>query len=376
MKLRTTLTGLLLLAASLACICGGEPVVEPVNPLPVNTIIPASPTSTATPLSPTPTLRPTSPPDLPAPTQIQPPPANTPLPPIDTPTPIPPAGWLTLEENLVEVGQTLNTLQQLIHDTPFFNGDLLRISNDGRVLMQIDTDLWVRLFRNTRLEVLHVEPADNVPLDIQVLLEEGNITGNLQVEDGQFLVKTLSNVTVTVLGTSFFISYDPASGETIVVNFDGTIIIDDGSGLLDLPPGYWVNFPSGVMEQFDPAVNLAALDSLLRQAGDPEHVNELLACPAFTDLSLDAVMVDDYTFDVTWSASGGCAPYTGTLTATYTDEDEPYAVYDIGSISGSLLDEPRLRCAGTFPLEYELRLVDALERELTAVISQKIFFLC
>jgi hypothetical protein len=61
---------------------------------------------------------------------------------------------------------------------------------------------------------------------------------------------------------------------------------------------------------------------------------------------------------ITWSARGGCAPYTGTITARYERERTPYATYPLTSRSGTMTDVPPSRCEGVFTVVYTLTLQD------------------
>lgn len=327
MKLRTILISLLLLIISLACVCSG---------------------STPPPVEPEAVTR--------------------------RPTPVPPAGQLTPEEAVVEVGQAVDALQQLVDIAPFFGGDVLRVTNGGQVLMEIGDEMWLRLFNDSQLDVVSVEAAENTPLDVQIFLEDGGFTGQVTAEGGQAQFETPNGVTVTILGTTFFVGHDTRTNQTIVVNFEGRIMVDDGSSTVTLSPGFMMTAPSGSPEQFRP-ITLEQFETAIRRSDSPIQSATQLACPPIFNPSLAAIKQEGG-FELQWESAGGCGPYTGLLTATYLGENEPYATYDITEPSGILFDETPFRCEGTFTVQYELILVDILDREVTASTTREVTFIC
>ncbi len=96
-------------------------------------------------------------------------------------------------------------------------------------------------------------------------------------------------------------------------------------------------------------------------------------CPAFDNLALKAQPPELGSGDVrvVWQASGGCAPFTGRLTATVSADQLPYATYPITEPSGEQLDQvdvADLPCEGEPPLDivYQLTLTDARRQQLEA----------
>lgn len=327
MKLRTTLISLLLLFTMIACVCGGG----------------TTPTPETEPNEPTPRTREA-------------------------------AGELTPEEDVVEVGNTLDALEQLFNNSPFFGGDILRVTNGGVALMNFGDDMWLRLFNDSQLNVVSVEAAENTPFDVQLFLEDGGFTGQLTTEGSQAQFETPNGVTVTIAGTTFFVGYDAAASETIIVNFEGSIRVDDGSRTFTLSPEFWVRSPSGSPERFRP-ITLEQFENRIRRTDSPIETAGQLACPEFEELELTAEKTDGG-FNLVWAVDGGCPPYNGTLTARYVGEEESFATYDINESSGSLFDQPPGRCEGTFTVRYQLVLVDSLGREVSAETEGEILFIC
>ena len=97
-------------------------------------------------------------------------------------------------------------------------------------------------------------------------------------------------------------------------------------------------------------------------------------CPKFTSATLSAVVVSrTNAVALTWRSTGGCGPFTGTLTATYKGDSSPYAAYEIKDQSGKLADNPEVRCEGT--IVYVLTLKDSSGQTVTASNSD-VYWLC
>lgn len=79
---------------------------------------------------------------------------------------------------------------------------------------------------------------------------------------------------------------------------------------------------------------------------------------------------------VVWSVTGGCAPYRGTITARYADEEEVYATTPITDPGGLLIDYPPVRCEGQFSVMYELTLRDNSGQTAEATASLPITWIC
>ncbi len=86
-------------------------------------------------------------------------------------------------------------------------------------------------------------------------------------------------------------------------------------------------------------------------------------CPRLNIARFVAVPVGGYAstafVDVSWSASGGCGPIRGTLSAQYADQPFLYSYYPVFRLSGTVRDvPPQQRRCGSFPILYTLTLQD------------------
>jgi hypothetical protein len=79
---------------------------------------------------------------------------------------------------------------------------------------------------------------------------------------------------------------------------------------------------------------------------------------------------------VSWNASGGCAPYKGTISARYQQETSSYASYPVTTLSGTVTDSPPARCKGSFTVIYNLNLEDNGGQTATASSAASVIWTC
>lgn len=100
-------------------------------------------------------------------------------------------------------------------------------------------------------------------------------------------------------------------------------------------------------------------------------------CPKFTNPTLSAVIANlNNDVSLAWGSSGGCGPFTGTITATYKGESDPFEIYDVGGQSGKLTKRPDVRCEGTFTIVYALTLQDASGNTVSTTTTVAVTWLC
>ena len=100
-------------------------------------------------------------------------------------------------------------------------------------------------------------------------------------------------------------------------------------------------------------------------------------CPKFTNGTL-STSVDTGTnkVTVTWSSTGGCGLFTGTITATYEGDGAPYATHKITGQSGKLTDSPPGGRCGSFDVLYNLKLNDSSGQSVNVNAAANVYWLC
>jgi hypothetical protein len=96
-----------------------------------------------------------------------------------------------------------------------------------------------------RLNAVKVASAVGSPLDVRLYLEAGGFTGTLTQSGGRAEYQTPGGARILVLGTQFFVIYDPASGDTMVGNFQGIVGVESGGISRAIPAGFFVEVPGG-----------------------------------------------------------------------------------------------------------------------------------
>lgn len=176
------------------------------------------------------------------PTQEPTPTATQPPTPTVRPTDPPQIGNVTRELDNVEKGLQEEMLELLVGTHPLFSGESLRISDGGEGLLDFGDNVRLRLFNDTLLGKIRLESAPGTPLDVRLFLENGGFTGVVTEPGGQMVVETPNGAEIKVLGTEFFIIYDPEREIAAAGNFDGGIEMGAGGEVASIPTGsfMWV----------------------------------------------------------------------------------------------------------------------------------------
>ncbi|MFN8499760.1 MAG: NBR1-Ig-like domain-containing protein [Anaerolineae bacterium] len=113
-------------------------------------------------------------------------------------------------------------------------------------------------------------------------------------------------------------------------------------------------------------------------APGPTVNTEFLAClvPVTLELGVSPDSRNYRTSRVSWRATGGCAPFSGTLTARFQDRGDVFATYPISDAIGSMAVEAPVRCEGTFTVVYTLTIQDRVGHKVTKAATRQILFLC
>lgn len=197
--------------------------------------------------------------------------SETPPTAVDTPAPSPtpedPLGTLRLETDEVFHGREEVALEPLLGSAPFFVKDLIRVIEGGEALLDFGDQMRLRLFNDTELQMVSAEVAEDVPLGVELFLFFGGFTGDLVEEGGSTVIRTPGDAEITVLGTEYFVAYDPDAATTMVGNFGGTVGVVGTGGGLDLESGMYVVVPDGGAPgpAFPLPLSREAFDALARE---------------------------------------------------------------------------------------------------------------
>ncbi len=157
-----------------------------------------------------------------------------------------PLGDLIPEKKTVEHGPDENNLTQISEDNPFFAGDAIRVTQGGEALLDFQNQLRLRLFNDTQSQVVSADvDTTGTPVDVLVFLAEGGFTGELTRTGGKAVFQTPGGAQITVLGTAFWIVYDPIQRQTSCGNFHGSMRVSGAGIEQPLEEGYAITIPDG-----------------------------------------------------------------------------------------------------------------------------------
>jgi hypothetical protein len=154
-------------------------------------------------------------------------------------------GSVTRTLDLVEQAIAGGDLQAVADTNPLHAGDALRVSRGGEGLLDFGDRLRLRLFNDSSLGVTSATSDPGAPLDVRLFLEAGGFTGELAEAGGQATFETPGGAQVLVLGTEFMVAYDAQNGLSTAGNFGGTVWVQAGGVLQQVPSGWWVDVPGG-----------------------------------------------------------------------------------------------------------------------------------
>lgn len=194
-------------------------------------------------------------------------------------------GTLTRERDDVEFGTSAGSLQPLAagQSATFRSGDFVRVANGGEGLLDFGSQLVLRLFNNTDLNLVSITADAGSPLEVQMFLEDGGFTGSYSADGGSLVVDTPGGTAVVVLGTEFFVNYEPGSQSTVAGSFNGSVNVDWGSGSMAITPGHYLEIAPGGPTGPEQPIPLTrdAFEGEVRQVGSTLRVAELIMQGAY-----------------------------------------------------------------------------------------------
>ena len=190
------------------------------------------------------------------------------------------AGIVSRELDVIEHGRDEESLLQLFGSSDLLSGDWLSVHDGGAGRLDFGDGMLLRVFNNSTLKEIRAELVNGIPLDVQMFLVEGGLTGRLGDTDGQAVFTTPGDAKITILGTEFFIVHDPESDLTIAGNFKGTVEVQNAGDTERLQPGHFVELSPGIPpgEQIPFDTSLADFEQRAIDLLSPISAYEELAC--------------------------------------------------------------------------------------------------
>lgn len=144
---------------------------------------------------------------------------------------VPPApiGSVSRVEDQVEHGPEGGLLSSVTDEAEDLHADdRVGVRDGGEALLDFGNALRVILFNNSETTVA-TRAAEDTPLIVHFVLWRGGLIGEKELSDArQVELDTPAGAKVTVVGTTFFVTYDANSEVTTVGNFGGTVTVTSG----------------------------------------------------------------------------------------------------------------------------------------------------
>jgi Tol biopolymer transport system component len=208
---------------------------------------------------------------------------------VQTPAPVTPPGSGVTETPAEQSVGTINLVVSQVESGPpdnlqfldgtqnFHSGDGVRVTAGGKGKLDLNDGTRMTLFNATEVSGVNVSTS---PPRTDLYLQSQGFLGEVP-PGGHATVKLPNGARITILGTTFFILYNPETEVGTAGNFDGTVrYTPPGGEEQGLPPGQMVNIPpEGEVvlmelpfkpEQFEGAVDnagtpTAGLNALLKE---------------------------------------------------------------------------------------------------------------
>jgi hypothetical protein len=147
-----------------------------------------------------------------------------------------------------EISDVLQNSVMVGTSNPLNENDTLSVQNGGVGVLEFGEDLRLRLFNKSsagEVKGTYLEGESDSPLIAQMTLFAGGFSGQLAKPGSKATFKTPGGAHIFVLGTDFFVVYNPETGVTTVGNFSGTMGVIAGGETVSLASGQYLEVPRG-----------------------------------------------------------------------------------------------------------------------------------
>jgi len=248
------------------------------------------------------------------------------------------AGILTPATDVVEFGSDIDLLQRIQDFVEFYAGDVVRVTQGGEATLDFGDSLLLRLFNDTEMNV-DTASEPEASFDVQFYLWAGGFTGELTEPGGQAVFTTPGGVKITVLGTEFFVTYDPSTEQTTVGNFHGSVEVESSGTSVSLEDGFFV-----VIQADQPP---ESPQSLVVKKDEFEETARNLKSPIMASQT-----VGEWLLSMEYRAKGPSLNELTTWSGTFVIKDDGFIGSGDGKIESSYVcDLGSYEYLGTFTFE-------------------------
>jgi len=185
---------------------------------------------------------------------------------VTTPEPEQPIGTIALVRTRVEAGRS-GQVQNVDGSRDFYDNESVRVRDNGKGKISFNDGSSITLYNDTSAEQV---VAKFSPPEINLVLIEQGFEGYVP-QGSSFTVNMPNGSQVKILGTQFFVIFDPGTNYSIVGNFDGTVLFTPpGGSEQELSPHTMVDIaPDGQTEFLELPYSPETFDSAADGSGSP-----------------------------------------------------------------------------------------------------------
>jgi LysM repeat protein len=173
-------------------------------------------------------------------------------------------------QNLVEVGSPGNLINVPVSQA-IYDNDAIRVTGGGIALLNFLDTTVLKLFNDTSIGGVNVEISPSTNKRLRMKLERGGLSGQVVKDSGGVGFEMPNGTHIYILGTSFYVTYDPTTDIVSAGNFDGTVAYEvPGQAPQFLPKGNLIDIlPGGVVQVADMPFDINAFESAAQATGSP-----------------------------------------------------------------------------------------------------------
>lgn len=177
-----------------------------------------------------------------------------------------PIGSIAKINARVEAGRSGN-IQEVASSRNFYNNESVRVVNKGKGRIDFNDGSTITLLNNTSTDKV---TAKFSPAEIGVFLSNQGFDGYVP-RGSSFTVDMPNGAQVKILGTQFFVVFDPGTNYSTVGNFDGTVLFTPpGGSEQNLPPHTMADIaPDGTVDILELPYGPANFEEAADSAGTP-----------------------------------------------------------------------------------------------------------
>jgi LysM repeat protein len=181
-------------------------------------------------------------------------------------------GTVSTVQTRVQAGP-LDNLSNVPISQVLYSHDAVHVTEGGIALLNFLDQVALKLFNDTTVGGVNAEILETTNRRLHMKLERGGLSGQVVKgsNSGGVDFEIANGVHIYIVGTSFYITYDPATDIVSVGNFDGIVGYHvAGQSPQMLPAGSLVDIlPGGIIQLFNMPFDIKSFDMAAQTSNSP-----------------------------------------------------------------------------------------------------------